>query len=106
MDTIDITLPVTRAAAERLREPTERSRLGALLSLAIASEATPGELAEAAHLMGASADQRREALRSAFEGMQRLAHESGIAPKEIDQELAARKRERIAAVRRGVAHRR
>jgi hypothetical protein len=47
LETIDITLPVTRAAAERLREPSERSRLGALLSMAIASAATPGELVEA-----------------------------------------------------------
>jgi hypothetical protein len=61
MDTIDIIVPVSRAAAERLREPLERSRLGALLSMAIASETTPGELTDAARLLGASIDERRAA---------------------------------------------
>ena len=106
MDTIDITLPVTRAAAERLREPSERSRLGALLSMAIASEATPGELAEAARLLGASADVRRAALQTAFADMQQASREAGITPAEIEEELAARKRQRLAATRRGAASRR
>lgn len=100
MDTIDIMVPVSRAAAERLREPSERSRLGALLSMAIASEATPGELADAARLLGASTDERRAALGTAFADMQE------ITPAEIEEELAARKRQRRAATRRGVAARR
>ena len=106
MDTIDIILPVTRAAAERLREPSERSRLGALLSMAIASEASPGELAEAARLLGASTDERRAALGMAFADMQEASREAGITPAEIEEELAARKRQRRAAARRGVAARR
>jgi hypothetical protein len=106
LDTIDITLPVTRAAAERLREPSERLRLGALLSMAIASQATPGELAEAARPLGASADERRAALRSAFAAMQRASHEAEITPDEIEKELVARKRQRLAAARRGAAARR
>jgi hypothetical protein len=99
MDTIEITLPVTQAAAERLREPADRVRLGALVSLAIASEATADEMAEAVRLLGASADERQAALRSAFADMQRAAKVAGIAPAEIKDELAARKRERIAASR-------
>ena len=106
LDTIDITLPVTRAAAERLREPSERSRLGALLSMAIASEATPGELAEAARLLAAPDDERRVALQSAFAAMQRASRRAEITPDEIEKELVARKRQRLAAARRGEAARR
>jgi hypothetical protein len=106
MDTIDITLPVSRAAAERLREPSARSQLGALLSMAIASEATPSELADAARLLGASADERRAALQTAFAGMQRAAHDAGITPAEVEAELAARKRQRTVAARRSAAARR
>jgi hypothetical protein len=106
MDTIEITLPVTQAAAERLREPAERARLGALVSLAIASEATQDELAEAVRLLGGSADERRAALRSAFVDMQRAAKAAGIAAAEVKDELAARRRERIAAPRGGSPARR
>lgn len=106
LDTIDIALPVTRAAAERLREPSERSRLGALLSMAIASEATPGELGEAARLLAAPGDERRMALQSAFAAMQRASREAEITPDEIEKELVARKRQRLAAARRGAAARR
>ena len=97
MDTIEITLPVTRAAAERLSEPAERARLGALVSLAMASEATAGELAEAAHLLGAAENKRRTALREAFADMQQAAVESGITPEELEEELAAWRRERAEA---------
>lgn len=106
MDTIEITLPVTQAAAERLREPAERMRLGALVSLAIGSEATADELAEAVRLLGGSADERQTALRSVFADMQRAAKAAGITPTEIKEELAARKRERIAASRGGSPARR
>ena len=103
MDTIDTTLPVTRAAAERLREPSERSRLGALLSMAIASEATSGELAEA---LAAPDDERRVALQSALVAMQLASREAELTPDEIEKELVARKRQRLAAARRGAAARR
>jgi DNA-binding protein H-NS len=106
MDTIEITLPVTHAAAERLREPAERARLGALVSLAIASEATSDELAEAVRLLGGSVDERQSALRAAFADMQRAAEAARIIPAEIKDELAARKRERIAASPGGSSARR
>jgi hypothetical protein len=99
METIEITLPVTPAAAERLREPAERARLGALVSLAIASGVTSDELAEAVRLLGASHNERQAALRAAFTDMQRAARAAGIMPTEIENELAARKRERVTAAR-------
>ena len=97
MDTVEITVPVTSAAAERLREPAERARLGALLSAAIASEATAAELAEAASLLAAAASTRRTALGEAFSEMQRAAAAAGITPDDVETELAAAKRERAAA---------
>jgi hypothetical protein len=106
MDTIEVSLPVSRAAAEQLREPATRSRLGALVSLAMASDATAGELAEAVRLLAAPADERREVLRSAFTEMQQAAAEAGITSMEVEAELTARKRLRIAAARRGAAARR
>jgi hypothetical protein len=106
MDTIEITLPVTQAAAARLREPAERARLGALVSLAIASEATSDELAAAVRLLGASAGECQAALRAAFADMQRAAGAAAITPVEVDDELAARKRERIAKSRGGSPARR
>lgn len=97
METTEITLRVAIAAAERLREPDERARLGALLSAAIASEATFEELAEAAHLLTASDPTRRAALREAFAGMQQAAAAAGITPDDVESELAAWRRERPAA---------
>ena len=47
MDTVETTLPVTRAAADRLlREPAERVRLGALVSLAAEGLIGPRGMAE------------------------------------------------------------
>jgi hypothetical protein len=106
MDTIEITLPVTSAAAERLREPAERARLGALLSVAIASEATAVELAEAARLLSASEPDRRSALREAFSEMQQAATTAGITADDVEAELAAWKQERAAAPAGGKTARR
>jgi hypothetical protein len=106
VDTIEITLPVTAAAAERLREPAERARLGALLSLAIASEATAEELAEAARLLAAPAATRQAALRGAFSEMQQAAAAAGISADELEEELAAWKHERAAAPAGGESARR
>jgi hypothetical protein len=105
MDTIEITLPVTSAAAERLREPAERARLGALLSIAIASEATAAELAEAARLLSAPEPARRTALREAFSEMQQAAATAGITADEVETELAAWKGEQAAAAAGGPAAR-
>jgi hypothetical protein len=97
MDTIEITLPVTSAAAERLREPADRARLGALLSVAIASEATAAELADAARLFSAPEPARRAALRETFAEMQQAAAAAGITADDVEAELAAWKREQAAA---------
>ena len=96
MDTIEITLPVSAAAAERLREPAERARLGALLSVAIASEATTDELVEAARLLSAPEPARRAALREAFADMQKAAATAGISADDVEAELTAWKNERLA----------
>jgi hypothetical protein len=94
MDTIEITLPVTNAAAERLREPADRARLGALLSAAITSDASAAELAAAARLLAAPEPVRRVALREVFSEMQGVAAAAGITPDDVEKELAAWKQER------------
>jgi hypothetical protein len=58
MDTVEITLPVSRAVAERWREPQERARLGAVLSRALAAGADEIEAAEAARLAAAPREER------------------------------------------------
>ncbi len=97
MDTIEITLPVTNAAAERLREPADRARLGALLSAAITWDASAAELAEAARLLAAPEPVRRVALREAFSEIQDVAAGAGITPDDVEKELAAWKHERAAS---------
>lgn len=87
MDTVEITLPVSQAAADRLGAPDERARLGALVSLALASEATPEELAAAIRLLGGSRKERRMALREGFASMQRAAEAAGITEQDVEQEL-------------------
>ena len=95
MDTVEITLPVTRAAAERLlREPAERARLGALVSLAAEGLIGPGGVAEALALVQATPEERQAALRDAFDAMRRASAVAGITGEEVEAELAAWKRER------------
>jgi hypothetical protein len=94
MEMTEVTLPVTRAAAECLREPAKRARLGVLVSVALASDAAPGDLAEAVRLAGSSDGQRRAALREAFADMQRAAADAELSADEIEQELAAWRREK------------
>jgi hypothetical protein len=106
MDTIEITRPITYPAAERLRGPKERARLGALVSLAIGSEATTDELAEAVRLLSGSVDERGAALRAAFNDLQRAADAAAITPADIKDELAARKRKKMVAARGGAPARR
>ncbi len=94
MDTVEITLPVTRAAAERLREPAERTRLGALVSLAAEGLLGPGGMAEALALVQTSLEERQAALRDALTGIQRASAAAGITPEEVEAELAVWTRER------------
>jgi UPF0716 family protein affecting phage T7 exclusion len=95
MDTVEITLPVTRAAAERLlREPAERTRLGALVSLAAEGFIGPGGVAEALALIQAVPEERRAALQDAFDAMRRASTAAGITAEEVEAELTAWKRER------------
>ena len=95
MDTVEITLPVTRATAERLlREPAERARLGALVSLAVEGLIGPRGLADALALLQAAPGDRQTELRSAFEEMRRASAAAGFTAEEVEAELAAWKRER------------
>jgi hypothetical protein len=96
MEMTEVTLPVTRVAAERLREPAKRARLGVLVSVALASDATPADLAEAVRLAGSPDSQRRAALREAFAEMQRAAADAEFSAEEVEKELAAWRREKPA----------
>jgi hypothetical protein len=100
MTTVDLTVPVTPATAERWRDPAERARLGALLSVVSTPGATEAEIAEAARLFAAPPAARHRALVEAVAELRRAATESGLAPDEVEAELSAWKRERAAARRR------
>jgi hypothetical protein len=100
MATVDLTVPVTPATAERWRDATERARLGALLSAVSAPGATEAEIAEAVHLFAAPPAERRRALAGAVADLRRAADEAGLTPDEVEAELLAWKRERAAARRR------
>lgn len=99
MDIVEITLPVTRSAAERLRQPGERARLGALVSLAAESLIGPDGMTEAMMLGQARPEERRLRTMAALAGVQQAAVEAGLSAGEVEEELAAWKRER-ADVRR------
>ena len=95
MDTIEITRPVTRAAAERLsREPAERARLGALISLAAEGLIGPRRLADALAPIRASPADRQAELRDALEEMRRASAAAGLTAEEVEAELSAWKRGR------------
>lgn len=100
MDMVEITLPVSRAVAERCRDPAERARLGAALSVALADSADELAIIEAARRAVASDEERKRGLRQAIERLRRSATEAGLTPDEVEAELAAWKRERSAARRR------
>jgi hypothetical protein len=100
MDTVEITLPVSRAVAERWREPSERARLGAVLSVALAAGADEGAAAEAARLAAAPPAERERRFGETLARLQHAAAEAGLTPEEVEAELAAWKRERAAARRR------
>jgi hypothetical protein len=100
VQTVEITVPVNPAAAERWRDPDERARLGALLSAALAHGMTEAEVAEAARLFAAPEEERRRALKEALADVQRAATEAMLAPDEVEAELAAWKREPATTRRR------
>jgi hypothetical protein len=100
MDTVEITLPVSRAVAERWREPQARARLGAVLSLALAAGASETEAVEAARLAAAPREEREQRFGRALARLQEAAADAGLTPEEVEAELAAWKRERVAARRR------
>jgi hypothetical protein len=94
MDTVEITLPVSRAVAERWRDPQERARLGAVLSLALAAGADQSEAADAARLAAASREERERKLAEALAQLQQAVVEAGLTAGEVEAELAAWKRDR------------
>ena len=100
MATVEITLPVSRAVAERWRDPGERARLGAVLSLALAASAGEAEAAEAARLAAAPREERERRLGEALARLQQAAVAANITPDEVEAELAAWKRERAAGAAR------
>lgn len=100
MDTVEITLPVSRVVAERWRDPRERARLGAVLSLALAAGAGEAEAVDAGRLAGAPREEREQRFGEALARLQEAATTAGLTPAEVEAELAAWKRERAGARRR------
>lgn len=94
MDAVEITLPVTRSAAERLGLPGERARLGALLSSAAEGLIGPAGVAEAVALRQMPPQERGRQAAAALAEMQRTAVATGLGAEEVEAELAAWKRER------------
>lgn len=94
-DTVEITLPVSHAAAERLRSGGDAALLGHLLSLApegrLGAGAVLRSVAEEGHL---PAEERARRFGEALRRIQRAAVEAGIA--EVEEEIAAHGRERAA----------
>lgn len=97
MDTVEITLPVSRAVAERWRDPRERARLGAVLSLALAGGTGETEAVEAARLAGAPREERERRFGEARARVQEAAAAAGLTPAEVEAELAAWKRQRVTS---------
>ena len=94
MDTVEITLPVTRSAAERLGLPGERARLGALLSLAAEGLIGPAAVTEALAFRQMPPQERGTRAAAALAEVQQTAVAAGLGAEEVEAELAAWKRER------------
>lgn len=96
METEEVTLRLDRPVADRLRaDPAERARYEAFLGL-VAAARTRADIDEAVTLFTACPTERQRLLAEAFEEMRRAAAQAGIAPEEVEAELAAWKRERSA----------
>jgi len=95
--TIDISVPVTPALAERLRDPERRARLGALLSVVSAPGVTDAEIGEAVRLFRASEPARLEALAETLAEMRGVARDNGLTAEAVEAELMAWRQERSSA---------
>jgi hypothetical protein len=99
MDTVEVTLRLDRSLAERLRDPGERARYEAFLEL-VANATSQAGLKEAVQLLAATPEIRQRRLKREFDDIRRRAEAAGVTGGEVEDELAARKRERRAARRR------
>ena len=96
MDTAEMTFRVARPLVERLRaDPEERDRCEAFVRLVGAAK-TRADYEEAIALFTAPPAERQRLLIRAFEDMGRAAAAAGVTPEEVEEELAAWKRERSA----------
>ena len=96
MDTVEMTFRVDRPFAERLRaDPEERDRYEAFLRLVGAAK-TRADYEEAIAFFTAPPSERQRLLIGAFDKIGRKAEEAGVTPEEVEEELAAWKRERSA----------
>lgn len=94
MDTVEITLPVTRSAARRLGLPGERVRFGALLSMAVEGLMSPAGVSEVLALRQMPPQERGARAAAALAEVQQTAVSAGLGTEEVEAELAAWKRER------------
>jgi hypothetical protein len=99
MDTVEVTLRLDRSLAERLRDPGERARYEAFLEL-VANATSQAVVKEAVQLLTATPEIRQRRLKREFDDIRRRAEAAGVTGGEVEDELAARKRERRAARRR------
>ncbi len=95
MDTVEVTLHLERPVAERLRDPAERTRYEAFLGL-VARAANEADIAAAIGLFAGSPEERQQRLKAVFEDSRGTAAQAGLTAEDVEQELAAWKRERQA----------
>ena len=96
MDTAEVTLRLDRPVADRLRaDPTERARYEAFLGLVAAAE-TPADIEAAVALFTAPAAERSACWPGRSRTCGRPPPGPGLAPEEVEAELAAWKRARSA----------
>lgn len=94
MDSVEITLRVSRAAAEQLSDEQDRMRLGLLLSLAADGHLGAAALARGMSGLRETDAERRAGLREAIADLQAAARAAGITAEMVEDELAVWKRER------------
>lgn len=88
-----------RAATDRIRsDPEEKDRYDACRRLIPAARTEAG-IKEALALFTLPPAQRQRMLIRAFEEMGRAAEKAGVTPEEVEEELAAWKRERSTRLR-------
>jgi hypothetical protein len=94
VNSVDVIIPVSEPAAESLRDPAERKRLGALISVALTSGANAEVLASAIQTAAMDGSSRQMVMRTAFSDIRSAATTAGLTPEEVDEELAAWKQVR------------